>query len=159
MDIYDIKLLNLLQRNNKLTTDRLGELIDLSTSAVQRRIRSLRERKIIEADVSIIAPEHVGLSLMAVVLVTFERDQVQLVEEFKRHMIAADEVLHCYYVTGVADMIVTLCIEDIRAYHEFARKYFSSNSNVRQFTTSFVLKRVKTSTAVPIPERLADPRE
>jgi predicted transcriptional regulator len=50
LDEYDKKLLRQLQQNNKITAEELGLLVNLSTSAVQRRLRRLRDDKMIEAD-------------------------------------------------------------------------------------------------------------
>lgn len=56
LDDYDKALLRLLQQNNRLTTEQLAEEVNLSQSAVQRRLTRLRNEKVIEADVAIVSP-------------------------------------------------------------------------------------------------------
>ena len=70
IDQFDIKILNLVQENNKLRTEKIAEHVGLSPSAVQRRLRRLREEGIIEADISVIAPEEVGRKMIVIVEVT-----------------------------------------------------------------------------------------
>lgn len=72
LDEFDKQLLQLLQQNNRMTASELGDRVGLSSSAVQRRLTRLREEKIIEADVSIISPEVVGLGITCVVDVILE---------------------------------------------------------------------------------------
>jgi len=67
LDAFDKKLLDQLQQNNKITAEELGHIVNLSTSAVQRRLKRLRNDKIIEADVSIISPTAIGYGISCVV--------------------------------------------------------------------------------------------
>jgi Lrp/AsnC family leucine-responsive transcriptional regulator len=150
LDSFDAKILNILQVDTTITIERIGEQVGLSTSAVQRRIKALRAAKIIEREVAIVSPSIVGRRLTAIVSVTLERDQVGLLDEFKRQMIAAPEVMQCYYVSGVADMVVILCVSDMEEYMQFLERNFSGNPNVQQFITHFVMQRVKATTAVHI---------
>lgn len=71
-DQFDKHILRLLQQNNRLTSDELAEVVGLSSSAVQRRLKRLRDEKIIEADVSIISPSVAGIQMTCVVDVSFK---------------------------------------------------------------------------------------
>ena len=93
LDEFDLKLLDAVQRNNRLTAEQLAEKVCLSASAVQRRLQRLRERKVIEAGVAIVSPETLGRSVTAIVEVTLNPDRPKIVEEFQRAIQAAPEVL------------------------------------------------------------------
>jgi Lrp/AsnC family transcriptional regulator, leucine-responsive regulatory protein len=150
LDSFDAKILNILQVDTTITIERIGAQVGLSTSAVQRRIKALRAAKIIEREVAIVSPSIFGKRLTAIVSITLERDQVRLVDQFKRQMFEAPEVAQCYYVSGVTDMVVILCVSDMDEYVQFAERNFSGNPNVQQFVTHFVMQRVKATTAVRI---------
>jgi Lrp/AsnC family leucine-responsive transcriptional regulator len=83
LDEHDKALLRLLQVNNKLTADELGEKVNLSASAVQRRLKRLREEKIIEADVAIVSPKVAGIGNTCVVDVVLEVGNSKAIEKFK----------------------------------------------------------------------------
>src|SRR5216684_4103883 len=100
LDEFDKQLLQLLQQNNRMTASELGDRVGLSSSAVQRRLTRLREEKIIEADVSIVLPEVVGLGITCVVDVILECGDNKALEKFKAFMRQCHEVMQCYYVTG-----------------------------------------------------------
>ena len=87
LDEYDKKLLRLLQQNNRITANELGEIINLSTSAVQRRLKRLRDKKIIEKDVSIVSvPLAADLAVTCIVDVILEDGNSTALEKFKTTM-------------------------------------------------------------------------
>ncbi|WP_345245960.1 Lrp/AsnC family transcriptional regulator [Pigmentiphaga soli] len=149
-DSFDVKILNLLQQNNQITSAELAERVNLSSASCLRRVRRLREEKVITSDVSIVSPEAAGRGLTMIVMVSLERERSELLDNFKRSILARPEVTQCYYVTGEADFIIVLHASDIGDYERFTKKFFFDNPNVRRFSTMVVMDRIKFSTAIPI---------
>lgn len=143
LDIFDKKLLNLLQENNRTTAEELGHTVGLSTSAVQRRLKRLREEKIIEADIAIISPSAVGFGIMCVVDVTLHLGNSKVIDDFKTLMNSATEVMQCYYVTGAYDFVIMVNTNDMKHYENFSKKYLMDNPDVKQFYTHVVIDKVK----------------
>jgi Lrp/AsnC family leucine-responsive transcriptional regulator len=114
LDEYDKKLLQLMQANNKMTAQELGDLINLSASAVQRRLSRLRENRIIEADVSIISPSVLGLTITCIVDIILEDGNSKALENFKASMRKCTEVMQCYFVTGTYDFVIIVNANDMR---------------------------------------------
>jgi len=152
MDSFDAKILNIVQRDNRLSTEKIAGEVGLSPSAVQRRLKRLREGGVIEAEVAVVSPEAVGRTLMAIVGVIIEKERPLLtaLTEFKELILSTPEVMQCYDVTGEFDFIVVVTAKDVREYEEISRKLFVENPNVRRYKTSLVLKRVKSGMAVPL---------
>jgi Lrp/AsnC family transcriptional regulator, leucine-responsive regulatory protein len=150
LDDFDKKLLNLLQQNNRITAEELGIMINLSTSAVQRRLKRLRQDKIIEADIAIISPAAVGYGITCVVDVTLHLGNSKVIDSFKALMSASTEVMQCYYVTGAYDFVVIVNAQDMRHYEEFSKKYLMDNPDVKQFYTHVVMDKVKVGFKVNI---------
>ena len=150
IDEFDKKILSHLQKNNKITAEELGEIIGLSTSAVQRRLKRLRQDKIIEADISIISPSAVGLSISCIVDVTLHLGNSKVIDAFKTLMKGCDEVIQCYYVTGAYDFVVIVNTNDMKYYEEFSKKYLMDNPDVKQFYTHVVMDKVKMGYLVKI---------
>jgi Lrp/AsnC family transcriptional regulator, leucine-responsive regulatory protein len=150
LDEYDQKLLKQLQRNNKISAEELGLLVSLSTSAVQRRIKKLRDDKIIEADVSIVSPAAFGLGITCVVDVILETGSSKAIDIFKTAMQKCDEVMHCYYVTGTYDFVLIVNTIDMRHYEDFSKKYLMDDLNVKHFYTHVVMDKVKVGYGIAI---------
>jgi Lrp/AsnC family transcriptional regulator, leucine-responsive regulatory protein len=150
LDDQDKALLRLLQVNNKLTADELGEKVNLSASAVQRRLRRLRDEKIIEADVSIISPKVAGFGNTCVVDVVLEVGNSKAIEKFKNAMRKCSEVMHCYYVTGTYDFVLIVNTRDMQHFEQFSTKNLMDNPNVKHFYTHVVMDMVKVDYGISI---------
>ena len=148
LDEYDKKILNQLQQNNRITAEELGNMVGLSTSAVQRRLQRLRQEKIIEADISIISPAAVGFGITCVVDITLHLGNSEVIDGYKKLMNGCAEVMQCYYVTGTYDFVVIINTKDMKHYEEFSKKYFMDNPNVKQFYTHVVMDKVKSGYSV-----------
>ncbi|MEM8812100.1 MAG: Lrp/AsnC family transcriptional regulator [Pseudomonadota bacterium] len=157
LDPFDVALLNLVQKNCRLTADQLSGEVGLSPSACQRRLARLRRNGVIEREIAVVAPETVGRSLTMIVEVTLERERPDVMAEFKRSMLATPEVMQCYYVTGDVDFVLILTARDMQHYERFTRQFFFDNPNIRRFHTLLVMDRVKTGLAVPIDDQTAHP--
>lgn len=143
LDEFDIKILDALQDNNQRTSEELADLVHLSPASCLRRARRLREIKAIVADVSIVAPEVIGPRMTMIVLVSFEREQHDLIDSFKVSMRADPQVTQCYYVTGTVDFVLFVSARDLADYERFTQKFFFENRNVKRFETMVVMSCAK----------------
>lgn len=156
MDSFDVKILNIVQSDNRLPIEKIANRVGLSPSAVQRRLKRLRESGIIEAEVAVISPEAIGRTLTAIVgvIIDKERPLSLALTEFKNLMLGAPEVMQCYDVTGEADFIVIITAKDMQQYEAISRRLFMENPNVRRYKTSLVVRRIKSGTIIPLePEK------
>jgi len=150
LDELDKQLLSQLQQNNRITSEELGNRINLSTSAVQRRLKRLRQDKIIEADISIVSPAAVGFGTTCVVDVTLNLGNSKVIDSFKSLMSDCAEVMQCYFVTGTYDFVIIVNSKDMSDYENFSKKYFMDNPDVKQFYTHVVMDKVKVRYSVNI---------
>jgi len=121
LDGYDKKLLSLLQQNNRLTTEQLAKKVNLSQSAVQRRMVKLRKEKVIEADVSIISPAALGIGITCVVDVVLHEGSSKVIDKFKEAIKNCPEVAQCYYVTGTYDFVLIVHTKDMTHFEAFSK--------------------------------------
>jgi Lrp/AsnC family leucine-responsive transcriptional regulator len=150
LDEHDKKLLRLLQQNNKSTADELGAQVNLSTSAVQRRVKRLRDEKIIEADVSIISPRAAGFDITCIVDVILHSGTSKAIDQFKTLMLQRKEVMQCYYVTGTYDYVMIVHAKDMQEYEVFSKKWLMDNPEVKHFYTHVVMDRAKVGYGIAI---------
>lgn len=150
LDEFDVKLLRLLQQNNRLTAAELSAAVNLSSSAVQRRLKRPHDEKVIEADVSIVSPSVAGLSVMCVVDVILRDGNSQALEKFKSTMHKRPEVAQCYFVTGTYDFVLLVHAKDMHHYEAFAKRWLMDNPNVKHFYTHVVMDRVKVTHSVAL---------
>ena len=151
LDSFDAQILTLLQGDSRITAQAIGDAVGLSAAACQKRLKRLRDSGIVEAEVSILALRQVGIGVMAIVQIRVVRDKQQELGRFKEAMLAAPEVMQCYYVTGDHNFVVVVAVPDMAAYEQFSRKHCIENPDVSHFTTSVVMDEIKKHGALPIP--------
>ena len=142
-DTFDRKILAVLQADNRITAENLAKRVGLSPAACQKRLKRLRNSGVIAAEVAVLSPEMLGLSVTLVVQVLVTRDDTEDLDRFKSRMLAAPEVMQCYYVTGEHNFTLVIVLPDMLAYEAFTHRHFISNPDVSRFTTSVVMDRVK----------------
>ena len=143
LDDLDRRILTALQADNRLSFAELAERVASSAASCMRRVRRMREEGVIIADIALVDPQAVGRSLTAVVNVELESERLDLIDAFKREMRSAPEVTQCYMVTGDADFVVVVVVEDVAAFEAFTRQRLYANPNIRKFRSMIMLDRVK----------------
>lgn len=151
LDKFDRRILEILQSDNRVTNVRLAERVSLSPPSCLRRVRNLRARGIIKRDVTIVDPASIGQTLTVIVEISLEREKADLVEDFRRSMKGFKEVMSCYMVSGEVDFVLVVIVPNIQMYHEFTKRAFYSDQNVRHFRSLIVMEGVKHETKVWLP--------
>lgn len=154
LDRIDRAILRSLQADGRSTYEHIGEQAGLSPSAVLRRVRRLEEAGIIERYVALVRPEAVGLGLTAYINVRLEK----LTESHKRNPMDVfrasvqtwPEVVECVALTGEMDFLLRLVVADMPAYSRFVLEVLLKHPAVQDCKTSFVMDRVKATTALPV---------
>ncbi|KVD59325.1 Lrp/AsnC family transcriptional regulator [Burkholderia ubonensis] len=150
LDAFDRKLLMEVQRDAQTPQNELGARVNLSTAAVNRRLRRLAEDGVIERYTAVVAPEKVGYALTIVVNVEMESEQIDQIDAMKRTFERCPQVQQCYYVTGEWDFVLILTVRDMDQYNALTRQLFFSNNNVKRFKTLVSMGRVKVGLDVPV---------
>ncbi|WP_051447530.1 Lrp/AsnC family transcriptional regulator [Rhizobium leguminosarum] len=150
LDCIDGAILQIVQRNNRLTSEEMATRVNLSPSACQRRLKRLRGDGVIEADVSIISPKALGRAVTMIVLVSLERERADIVDRFKNAIRSTREVMLGFYVTGDADFMLVITAKSMEDYEQFTRRFFYENPDIKGFKTMVVMDRVKASFEFPI---------
>lgn len=159
LDSFDMAILRVLQQNNATPQRKIGELVNLSTPAVQRRIRRMEEARVIAANVAVVDPASVGQPITILVEVEMIFETAELVDAAKREFAALPDVQQCYYVTGEADFMLVVVVPSMTAYEALTRRLFFGNANVKRFRTFVVMDRVKVGLEVPLAGTVRDDKD
>ena len=146
----DRRLLEILQRDGRLTNLELAERVSLSPSACLRRIRALESAGVIRRYVALVDPRRVGLSLMAFVNVKLEKRGRMPTDAFARAVKDWPEVMACHSLTGDMDYLLRVQVEDLEHFARFVMDSLLKHPGVLDVKSSFVLEEVKETTALPL---------
>ena len=154
LDAIDRRILRALQADGRITYDVLAAQVSLSPSATLRRVKRLEESGVIAAYVALVRPERVGLALTAYLNVRLEKHSEvhkrNPMDEFRAAVQAWPEVVECAALTGEMDYLLRVVVQDMAHYSRFINDTLLKHPSVRDCKTSFVLDRVKATTALPL---------
>lgn len=150
LDRFDRQLLNLVQEDAGQTADRLAEQVALSPSAIQRRLRRMREAGVIVRETVVVDPKQVGKPTFFVVSLQVERERPELLAQLRRWLGAQDQVQQVFYVTGEADFVLVVTAPDTEDFDALMIRMVGENPNIRRFTTNVALSLVKRGLTIPV---------
>ncbi|RAX41522.1 Lrp/AsnC family transcriptional regulator [Rhizobium tropici] len=150
LDEFDLAILDLLQKDSTVPQRKIGELVNLSAPAVQRRIKRLQESGVIQANIAVIDPAAMGLPITIIVEVHIANERYDLINAIKRSFLEAPEVQQCYQVTGEADFVLVVVVASMSDYEALTRRLFYDNPNVTKFKSLVAMDRVKIGLSLPL---------
>lgn len=150
LDDADLTVLRVLQKDSRVGLEQLAFECGLSVPSVQRRLKRMRDAKLIQKEVAVLDPSQFDCRMTFVVMVELERESLQQLDLFRKRAKAERQVQQCYYVTGEADFILICTAKDMQDFEALTHRLFFENSNVRRFRTSVAMERTKVGLELPI---------
>jgi len=148
----DRRLLNELQRDATRKQSELADLVGMSRTSCWRRIRDFEEAGLIEGQVALLNPRIAGFNIQVLLLVAMTEHTDENRQGFERHVSLLPEVTECFSVSGDRDYVLHVVVKDMDTYNEFLNSQVLKHSAVRSASSTFVLRRVKYSTVLPLDE-------
>ncbi len=121
----------------------------MSRTSVWRRIRELEEAGVIEGNVALLNPKSLGLQIHVLLSVSMVEHSDKVRQSFETHVESLPEVMECFSVSGDRDYVLQIISRDMESYNEFLNTKILHHSSVRSASSSFALRRVKYTTALP----------
>ena len=146
----DRRLLNEWQRDATRKQSELAELVGVSRTSCWRRIRDFEEAGLIERQVALLNPRIAGFNIQVLLLVAMTEHTDENRQGFERHVALLPEVTECFSVSGDRDYVLHVVVKDMDTYNEFLNSQVLKHSAVRSASSTFVLRRVKYSTVLPL---------
>jgi len=150
LDRTDLRILELLQKEGRLTNQDLAERVSLSPSPCLRRLKRLEEAGVIRGYVALLDPDRIGLGLLAYVSVKLEKRDKMPMDDFRARVQGWPEVLACYAMTGEMDYLLRVHVEDLQHFSRFVMDQLLRQPGVVDVRSSFALERIKETTALPL---------
>ena len=150
LDRIDLRILQALQTDGRLSNLKLADTVGLSPTAVLARTQRLQREGYILGFEARLNPLKLGRGMTVFVEVYLERTTTNVFEEFKAAVQVRDEILECHMVAGGFDYLLKTRMADMVAYREFAGSVLWQLPGVRETRTYAVIDEVKCSTRLPL---------
>ena len=149
LDKIDLKILQVLQENGRLTNVELSERVALSPSPCLRRLKQLEDAGVIQRYAALLSPAAIELGLQAFIRVTLNKAGGRR-EKFDEAVQGWQEILSCFALTGETDYMLHAFFVDMEHFSHFVLEVLLNQEGVQDARSSFVLREVKKTTALPL---------
>ncbi len=150
IDRIDRKIIKALQDNARLSSQELSDQVGISPSPCWRRVKALEESGVISKYVTLVDPEALGLSISIFTSVSLDKQIETALETFQKAVRKRPEVMECYLMTGDFDYLLRVVVGSLQDYERFLLDHLTKIPGVASIKSSFALKQVKYTTALPI---------
>ncbi len=150
LDYIDIKILEALQRNARLSNIDLAQKVGLSPSPCLRRVKRLEKEKYISHYSAVIDQNLVGLPVNVFIQVSLSKQDEDSLAIFENKIVKSKEVMEAYLMTGDSDYLLRVVTSDLEAFEKFLKKHLTRIDSVSSIRSSFALKKVIQRTALPL---------
>lgn len=150
MDQFDVKILDALQRDGQMTNYDLADLAGLSASQCSRRRVALEQDGVIEGYHAKLSAEKLGLKVQVFVQVTLATHSPDNSKRFAKLISGLDAVQEAYALTGEADYLLKLVVEDLQALSRILNDVLLPHQSVAHVRSSIMLERLKHTNELPL---------
>ncbi|TGV11406.1 Lrp/AsnC family transcriptional regulator [Mesorhizobium sp. M8A.F.Ca.ET.173.01.1.1] len=149
IDDFDRQILDIVQLDCQMKAEAIGDLVGLSPSAVQRRLKRLRDAGVITAEIAIVDRKSTACPMTFIAGMEIERENYEALSKFRVWADKQRNIQQVYYVTGSVDLIAIITARDVTQYDEITAKMMSENLQIKRIHTNVVLRDIKLGMYVP----------
>ncbi len=146
----DMKILEILQDDARVTNQVLAEKINVSASPCWRKVRKLEEDEVIQGYRAVLDRKKIGLGVMVFIRVVIDSHSEAEARKFEEEVTALEDVVACYSIGGDADFLLQIVALDLDSYADFAMSVVRRLPGIKEMQSMFVLKEIKPLISYPI---------
>ena len=150
LDATDKRILSALQKTGRLSNSDLSEQINLSPSACHRRVQRLESEGYIKDYVALLDARKMRVPTTVFVEITLQGQEDEVLDAFEKAVARIPDVLECHLMAGSADYLLKVVAENTEDFARIHRQYLARLPGVAQMQSSFALRTVFKTTALPV---------
>jgi Lrp/AsnC family transcriptional regulator, leucine-responsive regulatory protein len=150
LDEIDIKILEILQNDGRITNTKLASRIGISPPAMLDRVKRLEASGVLTKFVALVDRKKIGVGILAFVTVSLAVHRFSSMDSLVNTVMELDEVLECFQVSGDNDFILKVALDSLDNYSDFIVNRLTGIEGIQNIKSTFVLKTIKHNTAFPL---------
>ena len=152
LDEIDLKILQRLQEDGRITNVELANSVGLTAPPCLRRMRALEDQGVINSYHAAIDPAKMGYTITVFAMVSLKSQAEADLQAFEQHVQKLPEVRECYMLNGEIDFILKVVAKDLQQFQSFLTSQLTAAPNVASVKTSLTIRSAKHLPGVPIQE-------
>lgn len=149
-DSIDHRILHVLQRRGRMSNAELSDHVNLSPSACHRRVQRLEAEGYIRDYVALLDARKIGRATTVFVEITLSGQTDEVLDAFEKAVARVPDVLECHLMAGTADYLLKVVVADTEHFAQVHRRHLATLPGVAQMQSSFALRTVFRTTALPV---------
>jgi len=149
VDKIDLKIIDELLRNAKLTNVELAERVSLTPTPCLRRTKRLERDGVIERYTVLVDKEAIGLNISAFVFVKLEKHTNKQASLFENDLKRFPNITEFYVVSGEYDYILKVNAKDLKDYDRFMKEELSTARGISNLSSTIILSQPRLEYRVP----------
>ena len=150
LDAIDLRILEAIQENGRITKLALAEKAGLSPTPCWLRLRKLEQAGLIAGYHARLAPRRVAPIATVLVEVTLANHRQADFDRFERAVAGLEAITDCWSVGGSLDYILKIMVRDIDTYQRLIDRMLADDIGIDRYFTYIVTKTVKEDAPVPL---------
>lgn len=146
LDKLDLRILNELQKDGRLTNVALAKRVNLTPSPCLERVRRLERDGYITGYAALLNPRKLGMGLLAFVEVELDRASEDVFTHFRNSVKDLPQVIECSMIAGGFDYLLKVRFRDMADYRDFLGSVVTRLPGVKSTHTYVCMEEVKSGT-------------
>ncbi|PIP80244.1 MAG: ArsR family transcriptional regulator [Gammaproteobacteria bacterium CG22_combo_CG10-13_8_21_14_all_40_8] len=138
IDNVDLAILTAIYKDSRLSNKDLAEKLGIAPSTSLERVKRLHKEGILQNYFAEIDYKSLGVNLQAMVSIRLDKHTQEKVEQFKKNILEAKEVISIYHMGGENDFLIHIAVNDVEHLRDFIYLAFSSQSGVEHISTALI---------------------
>ena len=156
LDRTDLKILDILQTDGRISNSKLAELVNLSPTAVMARVQKLTKDEFILGYEAKLNPNKLNASFLVFVEVLLDKTTPNVLEDFIDAVTQYPEIVECHMVSGGFDFLIKLRSAGMEEFRRIAGQILWQLPGVKETRSYPVMQVVKDSSKIKIKSRYAN---
>ncbi len=150
LDTIDRTILELLQRDGRMTNAALADVVGLTAPPMLQRVRKLEEAGVIQRYTAVVDPSKIGRPILAFVHITLKDHGLQNHKKLVGIVGRLPHVLECHHIAGEEDILLKVSLKGIGEPEHLLLEEISASGLVGRIKTTLVLSSYKSNAPIPV---------
>ena len=153
LDRTDLKILDILQTDGRISNSKLAELVNLSPTAVMARVQKLTKDEFILGYEAKLNPAKLNANFLVFVEVLLDKTTPNVLDDFIDAVTQYPEIVECHMVSGGFDFLIKLRSAGMEELRRIAGQILWQLPGVKETRSYPVMQVVKDSSKIKIKSR------
>ena len=154
LDRIDIKILDILQKDGKISNVKLAEQVNLSATAALARVQKLSNEGYILGYEAKLNPELLNADFVVFVEILLDKTTPNVLDSFSDAVVQYPEIMACHMISGGFDFLVKIRCANMAEFRRISGQILWQVPGVKETRSYPVMEVIKDSSRLNLPTRI-----